>query len=82
MNFSLRFFQDTLPSPAPPGASLPSKIDGGTQKSKEEKKERKWAMPVDITSPCEDFYKRIPNLAFKVQIYTHVTDCRCMAVRC
>uniref|UniRef100_A0A3P9I724 SKI2 homolog, superkiller viralicidic activity 2-like n=1 Tax=Oryzias latipes TaxID=8090 RepID=A0A3P9I724_ORYLA len=31
--------------------------------SPEEKK--KWAIPVDITSPCDDFYKRIPNPAFK-----------------
>uniref|UniRef100_A0A3B3VUC6 SKI2 subunit of superkiller complex n=1 Tax=Poecilia latipinna TaxID=48699 RepID=A0A3B3VUC6_9TELE len=41
---------------------------GKTDKSKpkenpEEKK--KWAVPVDILSPCEDFYKRIPNPAFK-----------------
>ncbi|MCJ8749580.1 hypothetical protein PDJAM_G00177810 [Pangasius djambal] len=63
--------KDTLPSPAPApapapaGASSPSKTDGGIQKLKEEKKERKWAMPVDITSPCEDFYKRIPDPAFK-----------------
>uniref|UniRef100_A0A672ZBK0 SKI2 homolog, superkiller viralicidic activity 2-like n=1 Tax=Sphaeramia orbicularis TaxID=375764 RepID=A0A672ZBK0_9TELE len=26
---------------------------------------KKWAIPVDITSPCDDFYKRIPNPAFK-----------------
>ncbi|KAG7266167.1 hypothetical protein CRUP_012498, partial [Coryphaenoides rupestris] len=26
---------------------------------------KKWAVPVDITSPCLDFYKRVPNLAFK-----------------
>uniref|UniRef100_A0A8C7X4H9 SKI2 subunit of superkiller complex n=1 Tax=Oryzias sinensis TaxID=183150 RepID=A0A8C7X4H9_9TELE len=31
--------------------------------SPEEKK--KWAIPVDITFPCDDFYKRIPNPAFK-----------------
>ncbi|XP_060721573.1 helicase SKI2W [Tachysurus vachellii] len=57
--------KDSLPSPAPAGASSPSNTDGKTQKSKEEKKERKWAVPVDISSPCEDFYKRIPNPAFK-----------------
>uniref|UniRef100_A0A8C5N3B0 SKI2 homolog, superkiller viralicidic activity 2-like n=1 Tax=Gouania willdenowi TaxID=441366 RepID=A0A8C5N3B0_GOUWI len=33
------------------------------KESPEDKK--KWAIPVDITSPCEDFYKRIPNPAFK-----------------
>ena len=42
---------------------------GKEEKSKpsenpEEKK--KWAIPVNITSPCDDFYKRIPNPAFKV----------------
>ncbi|KAK7124809.1 hypothetical protein R3I94_019012 [Phoxinus phoxinus] len=26
---------------------------------------KKWAIPVDVTSPCDDFYKRIPNPAFK-----------------
>uniref|UniRef100_A0A8C9ZIK3 SKI2 subunit of superkiller complex n=1 Tax=Sander lucioperca TaxID=283035 RepID=A0A8C9ZIK3_SANLU len=26
---------------------------------------KKWAVPVNITSPCDDFYKRIPNPAFK-----------------
>ncbi|XP_023257539.1 helicase SKI2W isoform X2 [Seriola lalandi dorsalis] len=26
---------------------------------------KKWAIPVNITSPCDDFYKRIPNPAFK-----------------
>ncbi|XP_041868144.1 helicase SKI2W [Melanotaenia boesemani] len=41
---------------------------GKEEKSKpkenpEEKK--KWAIPVDITSPCVDFYKLIPNPAFK-----------------
>uniref|UniRef100_A0A3P8RM45 SKI2 subunit of superkiller complex n=1 Tax=Amphiprion percula TaxID=161767 RepID=A0A3P8RM45_AMPPE len=43
------------------------------EKGKEEKSKpgekpeenQKWAIPVDVTSPCEDFYKRIPNLAFK-----------------
>lgn len=63
-----RLFQDTQLSPDPAGASLPSKTDGGVQKSRVEEKERKWAVPIDITSPCEDFYKRIPNPAFKVQI--------------
>ncbi|KAE8281992.1 Helicase SKI2W [Larimichthys crocea] len=38
------------------------------EKSKAEKKpeeNKKWAIPVNITSPCDDFYKRIPNPAFK-----------------
>ncbi|TSK28272.1 Helicase SKI2W [Bagarius yarrelli] len=57
--------KDTSPSPAPAGTLSPSKTAGETPKSREEKKERKWAVHVDITSPCEDFYKRIPNPAFK-----------------
>uniref|UniRef100_A0A8C8EVF8 SKI2 homolog, superkiller viralicidic activity 2-like n=1 Tax=Oncorhynchus tshawytscha TaxID=74940 RepID=A0A8C8EVF8_ONCTS len=45
---------------------LPEKKDGGTTKPGEGHEERKrWAIPVDITSPCDDFYKRIPNPAFK-----------------
>lgn len=44
---------------------------GGTEQKKktgaEEKEEnKKWAIPVDVSSPCGDFYKRIPNPAFKV----------------
>ncbi|KAJ3609359.1 hypothetical protein NHX12_023882 [Muraenolepis orangiensis] len=27
--------------------------------------DKRWAIPVDISSPCLDFYKRIPNLAIK-----------------
>ncbi|XP_056597770.1 helicase SKI2W isoform X1 [Triplophysa dalaica] len=43
---------------------------GGTEQKKktgaEEKEEnKKWAIPVDVSSPCGDFYKRIPNPAFK-----------------
>uniref|UniRef100_A0A671X4U6 SKI2 subunit of superkiller complex n=1 Tax=Sparus aurata TaxID=8175 RepID=A0A671X4U6_SPAAU len=26
---------------------------------------KKWAIPVNITAPCDDFYKRVPNPAFK-----------------
>lgn len=29
---------------------------------------KKWAIPVNISAPCDDFYKRIPNPAFKVGI--------------
>ncbi|KAL7381380.1 hypothetical protein ABVT39_004938 [Epinephelus coioides] len=37
-----------------------------TSKPKENPEEnKKWAIPVNITSPCDDFYKRIPNPAFK-----------------
>lgn len=34
--------------------------------NKDPEENKKWAIPVDITAPCEDFYKRIPNPAFKV----------------
>jgi len=38
-------------------------------KPKEDKEEhKKWAIPVNINAPCDDFYKRIPNPAFKVGI--------------
>uniref|UniRef100_A0A669CUB2 SKI2 subunit of superkiller complex n=1 Tax=Oreochromis niloticus TaxID=8128 RepID=A0A669CUB2_ORENI len=36
-----------------------SKLKENTEENK------KWAIPVNITSPCDDFYKRIPNPAFK-----------------
>lgn len=42
------------------------------EKEKDEKpkgnlpQNKKWAIPVNITSPCDDFNKRIPNPAFKV----------------
>uniref|UniRef100_A0A6Q2XR02 SKI2 homolog, superkiller viralicidic activity 2-like n=1 Tax=Esox lucius TaxID=8010 RepID=A0A6Q2XR02_ESOLU len=45
---------------------LTDKKDGKTSKPVEGQEEKKrWAIPVDITSPCDDFYKRIPNPAFK-----------------
>lgn len=50
--------------------SSPSQTETGKEgksKPKENPEEKKkWAIPVDILSPCEDFYKRIPNPAFKV----------------
>uniref|UniRef100_A0A1A8F6F3 Superkiller viralicidic activity 2 (S. cerevisiae homolog)-like n=3 Tax=Nothobranchius korthausae TaxID=1143690 RepID=A0A1A8F6F3_9TELE len=49
--------KDTTPS------SIPSEAGIKDKQNPEEKK--KWAIPVDITSPCQDFYKRIPNPAFK-----------------
>uniref|UniRef100_A0A3B4GKU8 Ski2 like RNA helicase n=1 Tax=Pundamilia nyererei TaxID=303518 RepID=A0A3B4GKU8_9CICH len=36
-----------------------SKLKENTEENK------KWAIPVNITSPCDDFHKRIPNPAFK-----------------
>ncbi|TRZ00385.1 hypothetical protein DNTS_004387, partial [Danionella cerebrum] len=44
-----------------------SAIGEQKKKSKDEEKgeKRKWAVPVDISSPCDDFYKRVPDPAFK-----------------
>lgn len=57
--------KDAVSSSSPPEK-------GKDEKSKPEEKpvekpveNKKWAIPVDITSPCDDFYKRIPNPAFK-----------------
>ncbi|XP_063755092.1 LOW QUALITY PROTEIN: helicase SKI2W [Eleginops maclovinus] len=41
---------------------------GNDEKSKPKEnpeENKKWAIPVNISSPCDDFYKRIPNPAFK-----------------
>ncbi|XP_018558121.1 LOW QUALITY PROTEIN: helicase SKI2W [Lates calcarifer] len=48
-------------------SSAPSE-KGKDEKSKPKEnpeENKKWAIPVNITSPCDDFYKRIPNPAFK-----------------
>uniref|UniRef100_A0A671P3I5 Helicase SKI2W-like n=1 Tax=Sinocyclocheilus anshuiensis TaxID=1608454 RepID=A0A671P3I5_9TELE len=39
----------------------------GIKNPQQEDKEdlKKWAIPVDISAPCDDFYKRIPDPAFK-----------------
>ena len=37
-----------------------------------------WAVKVDIKTPVDDFYKRIPDMAYKV----HIQDnCLCILVR-
>ncbi|CAF92300.1 unnamed protein product, partial [Tetraodon nigroviridis] len=36
-----------------------------TEKKEKSEESKKWAIPVNITSPCDDFYKRIPNPAFQ-----------------
>ncbi|KAM3596251.1 uncharacterized protein V6R79_011106 [Siganus canaliculatus] len=47
-------------------SSGPEKGKDEKSKPKENPEEtKKWAIPVNITSPCDDFYKRIPNPAFK-----------------
>lgn len=48
-------------------SSTPSE-KGKDEKSKPKEnpeEAKKWAIPVNISSPCDDFYKRIPNPAFK-----------------
>ncbi|XP_068188330.1 superkiller complex protein 2 [Antennarius striatus] len=39
--------------------------DGKSKVKENPEENKKWAIPVDVTSPCDDFYKRIPNPAFK-----------------
>uniref|UniRef100_A0A8C9ZIN2 SKI2 subunit of superkiller complex n=1 Tax=Sander lucioperca TaxID=283035 RepID=A0A8C9ZIN2_SANLU len=46
-------------TPSEKGKDDKSKPKGNSEENK------KWAVPVNITSPCDDFYKRIPNPAFK-----------------
>ncbi|KAF7662120.1 hypothetical protein LDENG_00245760 [Lucifuga dentata] len=46
-------------------SSTSDKVKAEKPKMNEDPEDKKWAIPVDITSPCEDFYKRIPNPAFK-----------------
>lgn len=55
--------QDAAPSSSPKKAETKGKDEQPKENVKEEKK---WAVPVNITSPCSDFHKRIPNPAFKV----------------
>uniref|UniRef100_A0A671WY73 SKI2 subunit of superkiller complex n=1 Tax=Sparus aurata TaxID=8175 RepID=A0A671WY73_SPAAU len=53
--------QDAVSSSAPPEKGKDEK-----SKPKENPEEsKKWAIPVNITAPCDDFYKRVPNPAFK-----------------
>lgn len=42
------------------------KTDNETKTKEKSQEGKKWAVPVNITSPCDDFYKRIPNPAFQV----------------
>lgn len=42
------------------------KREDETKEKKKSEETKTWAIPVNITSPCDDFYKRIPNPAFQV----------------
>ena len=67
--------QDAVSSSAPPEKGKDEK-----SKPKENPEEsKKWAIPVNITAPCDDFYKRVPNPAFKVGVLKtqcHLFICR------
>ncbi|XP_051727638.1 helicase SKI2W [Ctenopharyngodon idella] len=58
--------KDSGNSPSQPPANTVSLTEQKKKPKDEDKGDnKKWAIPVDITSPCEDFYKRIPDPAFK-----------------
>ncbi len=62
--------QDSGNSPSLPSANTVSLSEQKKKLQREDKGDhKKWAVPVDITSPCEDFYKRIPDPAFKVRTH-------------
>ncbi|KAL2079886.1 hypothetical protein ACEWY4_023679 [Coilia grayii] len=49
-----------------PATAAGKKEGASAEKEKEKEKDaKKWAIPVDIHTPCQDFYKRIPDPAFK-----------------
>uniref|UniRef100_A0A673HAB0 Helicase SKI2W-like n=1 Tax=Sinocyclocheilus rhinocerous TaxID=307959 RepID=A0A673HAB0_9TELE len=57
---------DSGNSPSQPSANTVSLTEQKKKPQQEDKGDnKKWAVPVDITSPCDDFYKRIPDPAFK-----------------
>uniref|UniRef100_A0A671QXH1 Helicase SKI2W-like n=1 Tax=Sinocyclocheilus anshuiensis TaxID=1608454 RepID=A0A671QXH1_9TELE len=58
--------KDSGNSPSQPSANTVSLTEQKKKPQQEDKGDnKKWAVPVDITSPCDDFYKRIPDPAFK-----------------
>ncbi|XP_061111078.1 helicase SKI2W isoform X1 [Conger conger] len=59
--------KEAVPTPSPAPGPAEGRRDGEKGRGGEEKdgEKKKWAVPVDITSPCDDFYKRIPQPAFK-----------------
>lgn len=40
-----------------------------TQVEKVTEKQEKWAIKVDVHSPVDDFYKRVPDMAYKVILH-------------
>ncbi|XP_046875642.1 LOW QUALITY PROTEIN: helicase SKI2W [Hypomesus transpacificus] len=57
--------KDSVSTPTPAAAVSTPDHEGVSKPAAAQEETKKWAIPVDITSPCEDFYKRIPNPAFK-----------------
>ncbi|XP_036411307.1 helicase SKI2W [Megalops cyprinoides] len=58
--------KESAPPPSTAAVSSAGLSEGGKGKEGEQEAEKKrWAIPVDISSPCDDFYKRIPEPAFK-----------------
>ncbi|XP_067111688.1 LOW QUALITY PROTEIN: helicase SKI2W [Osmerus mordax] len=57
--------KDSVSTPTPAAAVATPCHEGVSKPAAAQEETKKWAIPVDITSPCEDFYKRIPNPAFK-----------------
>uniref|UniRef100_A0A673HXL6 Helicase SKI2W-like n=1 Tax=Sinocyclocheilus rhinocerous TaxID=307959 RepID=A0A673HXL6_9TELE len=58
--------QDSGNSPSQPSANTVHLSEQKKNPQQEDKGDlKKWAVPVDISSPCDDFYKRIPDPAFK-----------------
>ncbi|XP_051949241.1 helicase SKI2W [Xyrauchen texanus] len=58
--------KDSSVSPSQPPANRVGETEQKKKTQGEEKGDnKKWAIPVDITSPCNDFCKRIPDPAFK-----------------
>ena len=54
-------------------SSPPEKGKEDKSKPKENPEEsKKWAILINISSPCSDFYKRIPNPAFKVGLLVNI----------
>uniref|UniRef100_A0A673I4X4 Helicase SKI2W-like n=1 Tax=Sinocyclocheilus rhinocerous TaxID=307959 RepID=A0A673I4X4_9TELE len=57
---------DSGNSPSQPSANTVHLSEQKKNPQQEDKGDlKKWAVPVDISSPCDDFYKRIPDPAFK-----------------
>ncbi|XP_016426876.1 helicase SKI2W-like [Sinocyclocheilus rhinocerous] len=58
--------KDSGNSPSQPSANTVHLSEQKKNPQQEDKGDlKKWAVPVDISSPCDDFYKRIPDPAFK-----------------